>query len=819
MSKRKRKRRRSQSTGQGSRQPSADLQKALRRGDALIAEGRAQEAIGLLEPLLESYPRVADLHEALAYARITAGDAWRALDEYERAMELSRDRGSWLPLAALYLQLELHAYALRAFRQVLREQVDVPTIDRVHETVASLEGHIAALAQHLDVPTSQAERGLAFLEDGLRALNRGDYRACIAANRRAVRLLRDWPPPRNNLSLALFFAGQPEKAIVTAQQVLSRAPENVQALGNAIRFLVWTGREAEARQLWPRLKGILPQDASGRLKIAEAAAVLGDDESVYQVLRPLDRPDATQELSPGAVQNVQWFLAVAEANTGRPRAKRRLRALQKDTPQIGEPLEALEAGRPGPGWAERFPYFHVSDLMPLSSMEEFVELVGREDEMLPDRFRSRVARFIARFPQIVRVAEKMIWEEQLVEAGVGILEAVATPAARAVLRRFGLSQAGADDGRMQALTALVEAGEITEDTVLRVWYGGEWRELQIRQVEVSDQPATQYSPEAARLLDEGLEAFQQGDQGKAERLFRRVLELEPQARQAYNNLGTILAHRGEHAQAREMFEAALELDPAYVFPRCNLAIYLLDDGDFEGARAMLEPLKDTTHFHPQEMAFFSYTQARVLIGEQEYDAARRSLRLALEVYPGYEPAENLLEHLNTTIWIQKKYDSWMERDRKRRQATRARLQAKLTTTEPSLSEALSIYTKDALTGMARAVVLGGGWSALRKAELRERIVAELSAPLNLERIVATLTAEECAALDMVLERGGYLPWQDFDADYGNDLEESPYWQWHVPETVMGRLRLRGLLVEATVDGELFVVVPVDLRPVLTEALV
>jgi hypothetical protein len=56
-----------------------------------------------------------------------------------------------------------------------------------------------------------------------------------------------------------------------------------------------------------------------------------------------------------------------------------------------------------------------------------------------------------------------------------------------------------------------------------------------------------------------------------------------------------------------------------------------------------------------------------------------------------------------------------------------------------------------------------------------------------------------------------MPWQAFDARHGNDLEESRYWKWHTPETTMGRLRLYGLLVEATVDDELRVAVPSDLR--------
>jgi hypothetical protein len=56
-----------------------------------------------------------------------------------------------------------------------------------------------------------------------------------------------------------------------------------------------------------------------------------------------------------------------------------------------------------------------------------------------------------------------------------------------------------------------------------------------------------------------------------------------------------------------------------------------------------------------------------------------------------------------------------------------------------------------------------------------------------------------------------MAWDAFDDRYGNDLEESRYWQWHTPETTMGRLRLHGLLVEATVDDELYIVVPMDIR--------
>jgi Flp pilus assembly protein TadD len=806
--------------GVRSRRPTTDLQAALSRADSLIARDRAQEAIDLLEPLLASYPRSADLHYYVGYARAESGDIWGALWGYQRALKLSRDPSYWLPLASLYLELELNAHAVHAFRQVLKDQVDIPTLHAVRETTAVLEQGILATANGLGLPVAQTEKGLRLLEEGQRALYTNDYSTCISINRKAIKLLGDWPPPRNNLSLALFFDGQPERAIATARQVLSRFPDNVQALSNAIRFLAWTGKEAEARKLWAQLKEIAPPRDGDRLKMAEAAAIVEDDDSVYELLKPLDQTRVAQGEIRGTSWKVQFFLAAAEANTGRPAARRRLQKLRKGVPWVDHLLAALDAGRPGPGWADRFPYFHSSELLPRNELDNFVELLGREDEIAPRRFRSQMSRFVARFPQIVLMAEKMIWEDGVPEGGVPILAAVATPTAYAALRRFGLSQAGDEETRLQALSRLMQAGEITRDDTLRVWSHGQWREVQLREYEVTDERDAEYSAQVADLLNQGLEAFQKDNPREAERLFQRALTLDPRAKEAYNNLGTIYAHRGEHERAQQMFQQALQLDPLYIFPRCNLASYCLDEDDVEGAEALLAPLTDMTRLHPEEMAFYSYTQARILLNREEYDGAQRVLEMALEIYPGYKLAEDLLTRVQVSTYFFSGFGSFFERQRERDRSKRIRLQTKLSTAKPTLAEALALYTKGGLTGMARVVLTWGGWSALRKAELLQRILETLSDEdeYYLQRIVTDLSDEEREALHSVLKRGGSMPWQEFDAAYGNDLDESPYWEYHEPETVMGRLRLCGLIVEAQVDGDLMITIPVELRPVLTKVL-
>ncbi|MEA3396382.1 MAG: tetratricopeptide repeat protein, partial [Chloroflexota bacterium] len=521
-------------------------------------------------------------------------------------------------------------------------------------------------------------------------------------------------------------------------------------------------------------------------------------------------------------QQERYFLAVAEANTSRHSAARRhWKALRQEMPRANDLLAALKAGRPGPGWAERYPYFQSVELVPLRKLGEFVELVASDDDG-SRRWRSQVERFAVRFPQIVLLAEKLIWEENQLDAGIAFLTTLATPSAYVALRRFGLSQAGEDDARVQALIGLLQAGEITSDETLHVWLEGEWRDVQLHGREISGDLVEEYAPEVNELLDRGLSAFRQDDYEQAERLFLRALELAPQATRGYNNLATVYAYQDKHAQAKKMFHAALEIDPLYVMARCNLASYHLEDGKIAEAQAMLDPLAEVTQFHPQDMVFYQYVQARILIRQEEFEVAQNLLKAALEIQPDYEPAQNLLERLEQRELLSPVgagFESFWERQLKRYKRKRAQLQTKLAVPAPSLAEALSLYTKNALTGVGRAVIReGGGWSTRRKAELVECIVAELGDADNLARLVTGLHDEEREGLRQVLAEGGALAWEDFDTRYDNDLDESPYWNWHTPETTMGRLRLRGLLVEATVDGKLLIVVPSDLRQELRKIL-
>ena len=52
--------------------------------------------------------------------------------------------------------------------------------------------------------------------------------------------------------------------------------------------------------------------------------------------------------------------------------------------------------------------------------------------------------------------------------------------------------------------------------------------------------------------------------------------------------------------------------------------------------------------------------------------------------------------------------------------------------------------------------------------------------------------------------------------YGDDLEEYYYWYYRRPETIIGRLRLHGLLFEGGHKDEVVLVIPTEVRGPLAD---
>ena len=406
----------------------------------------------------------------------------------------------------------------------------------------------------------------------------------------------------------------------------------------------------------------------------------------------------------------------------------------------------------------------------------------------------------------------------MVGNGIELLDAIGSPAAFAALKRFAFSQAGFDRNRIFALYLLAGAGEVPVGQPVRAWLRGEWREITLQALGTREPRQLPYSDRAIALLNRAIKCMNDGDDAQAELLFREVLEMEPQAVEAYNNLAAVYERRQDNIRAREMLWRALEINPNYVYARGNLAGFLLRDGDVDGAEALLEPLASLERMDPDEVAFMNCVRAKCLIAREAFTDAIACLDIALAVQPDYQPAEELLEWVERRQTIEAVSGSFWDRMRRRHLAARRRLQQRITHLEPTLQEVLELYSKEVLTGVSRAVMVSGRWSALKKPDLIRVLVANLLKPGSLEFVLHSLHDEDIAALRDVLRQGGVMLWSDFEARYGSDLEASPYWNFHEPDAVMGRLRVRALLAEATVEGTLYVCVPLEMRQPLIAAL-
>ncbi len=800
----------------------ATLNAAKARAGDLLERDQVEEALAILEPLAGDFQQDAELKMMLGTCYYGVGDPDAALLHFESAYALDKQPEMLLPLGIVYVDLEMYGSALHVFSELKRRGGDLP--DEMRVVLQGLRQDVTAMAREMDLPLEKAVAGLREMERGTRWLDRGEYGRAIEANRAAIRLLGNWPPPHNNLTLALFFDGQVPAAIATCRQVLARRPDNITAACNLVRCLAWSGEREAAQEVWQPLRTHVPTDLpTEALKVAEAAAVMDDDESVRRLLLPLGAWTPERIGYWGHYLQVQQFLATADANLGNGKAaKRRLRDVDDDDPRLEKLRTALRQGKSGLGLTPRFSYYFSFEVVPRKVSQEFAELVVATEDGTNARAVKALARFSARYPQLVVMAEKSIWEEDAIDFGMLMLRYVGTPAAHAALRRFACSQAGSDEQRLSAFLYLQASGGVQSGETLRMWRDGDWHEVQARGFTIGpagDRP--QHKAKAVKLMEQGQAALRAGQGAEAVTLFRQVTDLEPHAYDALNDLAAALDMAGDKEASRAALERALTINPTYVFARVNLAVKLIGE-DVDAAAALLEPLEAHNTFTPEEFAFYQYGLAQVAIARKEYDAARSMLNLALSIAPDYEPVTNLLAHLEEIEYHLGIGEIW-ERAHERFLASNAeyrrRQQAKLATLAPSVVDTVGVYSAEVLRSIAKAVAPQRRLTGLRKADLKQLVTEALLEPETIEFIVGQrLSDTERAALAAVLAAGGVMPQDQFRAAYGDDAADSPWWQYHLPESVAGRLRLHCLLAETTVEGTVYLAVPVELRVSLAAVL-
>lgn len=112
-----------------------------------------------------------------------------------------------------------------------------------------------------------------------------------------------------------------------------------------------------------------------------------------------------------------------------------------------------------------------------------------------------------------------------------------------------------------------------------------------------------------------------------------------------------------------------------------------------------------------------------------------------------------------------------------------------------VSELLSKRVKNQLMGMAKSFGVKN-YTNYNKSELADELLDEIEGSLP-EIVTDQLSENELSALGWLLDREGIAPFDKFSDKWGNDFGESRQWYHHPPNTLLGNLKLHGLVFVGT----------------------
>ena len=144
---------------------------------------------------------------------------------------------------------------------------------------------------------------------------------------------------------------------------------------------------------------------------------------------------------------------------------------------------------------------------------------------------------------------------------------------------------------------------------------------------------------AARIFNEGVDAFQAGDIATAQSKFQQVVELAPEMVAPYVALGQISLSQGSPAEALAMAQAALEIEPdntqaiKIAFDGARLA------GNTEAAEQALDRLVE---LDPQWITTTLFDHSAKLFNDNQAAAAAFELEYVVKVDPELARAHYLL---------------------------------------------------------------------------------------------------------------------------------------------------------------------------------
>lgn len=624
----------------------------LRHAKKLLKENDPEEAAQVLMQLKEKYPDNVEILEGLQEVALYGGNIGLVVTTAEEIVALRpEDPEAHFRMGQAYMTADFPALGLREFRLVTEKWPKAPGAKRIQNTLPDVEARVQEIIEQVGFVGEDGLEDACLHETIQVRMNQQHYEEARAI---ATGLLAKYPnfaPIRNNLAQSYYAEGNFPQAIAVTKQILDQQPDNIHALSNLARYQFLGDDVASAKQTAERLKASEAPAASRTYKILEALAFLGDDEGVLQVFHREFPDDETLEdnITEEIDAECCHLAAVAYMRQENEEQAERfwelcLRVKENDREALSNLMQLEnEVGERDAPWPFTLHHWFAQPvLLEIKRMVEkraqSAEEVDEDDEEAADAvlaqwkedcraFQNAHPDFLALVPHYLDRGDPAFFPvlERLLP------EFDDTRLAKA-LRDFALGQKQSDQFRLQIAQIAVDKGVLNPGSV-RLWHQGEWKDVTLYGFTITDEPTNemQHSEEALDLMEKGINHLKARRGAEAEAAFRAVLEIEPDAIDAWNNLSAALSYQGKDEEAREVIQQVHEKNPDYAFGRINLAIHLVQEEKYDEARKLVAPLlAGRQEFHSAEFLALCRMQLELAIATKEQEAAQRWLDIWMQ---------------------------------------------------------------------------------------------------------------------------------------------------------------------------------------------
>jgi Flp pilus assembly protein TadD len=335
-----------------------------------------------------------------------------------------------------------------------------------------------------------------------------------------------------------------------------------------------------------------------------------------------------------------------------------------------------------------------------------------------------------------------------------------------------------------------------------MWVRGKWIDVKALQSAITPEAESASVPDGlSPLYEAAMSTVNRGRWREGEKLWREFLAQAPAFHPAYHNLAVALIRQGRNAEAETHLRRAMELDPRYVFAPCTLAMLHLQENRIAEARELLDKVVIPGQIHPAAMVTYCSAQTQVAEAEGDLEKAAGWLDMAAKV----DAKNRMVKELRKRLKLPRLAGKALAQIRKDVEEEKLRRRRRVLSQDAPLPDCYGLYSTGELLGMARAIGIDLG--PVAKAEALSAVCAALENEETVRAIRRALRPEETAALRQVAKAGGRMDYETFTRGYGTDADDRPDWNGAQPQSLLGRLKCRGLLVEATVERRPSVFIP------------